>query len=135
MSEVWSQKKTKNNLSTPLPLYLVLKMCDDELQPDECEAARSFMNAFLAKQKSPELKDALDKIVGFVRGNEPLPVIECQQTKNRAGMLWYMSGYCLCSRFYKCRYQGQIEMVEGKEKALCTKFGIEQTQCYTGEGI
>jgi len=110
-------------------------MSDDELQPDECEAARSFMNAFLAKKSSPELKNDLDKIVGFVRGNEPLPVIECQQTKNRAGMLWYMSGYCLCSRFYKCRYQGSVEVIDGKERAVCNKFNDNQTQCNTGEGI
>ena len=102
---------------------LPLKMCDDELSSDECETARSFMNAFLAKKSSPELKNDLDKIVGFVRGVEPLMVSECLQAKKVQYMVWYHYGYCLCSRFYKCRYQSEGYVItEGRERAACNKF-------------
>ena len=70
-------------------------------------------------------KDGLDGLVGFERGVEPMLVTECLSTKSKNDMLWYFGGYCLCSRFYKCRFQSEgVVIVEGKERAVCTKYGV-----------
>lgn len=65
----------------------------------------------------------LDDLMGFERGYEPLTVSECLQSKK--GGMWYLHGYCLCARFYKCRYQGSIEREEDvflrKERVTCIK--------------
>jgi hypothetical protein len=75
-------------------------------------------------EKEKEQVRGLDELVGFVRGNEPLLVSECIQAKNRESMIWYFGGYCLCSRFYKCRFQSDgVVIMEGKERAVCCKYG------------
>ena len=90
------------------------EMCEDEKLKDESKEANEFIDALLKK--------TLDDHVGFVRGHEPMMVTECISAKNKPSMLWYFSGYCLCSRFYSCRHQGRIEIVEGKERSTCTKY-------------
>lgn len=66
----------------------------------------------------------LDEVLGFPRGHEPELVKKCIDTSNRSAMLWYGDGYCLCSRFYKCRYQSDgFVIVDGKERAVCCKYG------------
>lgn len=76
------------------------------------------------KPTNEEMQKKLDEIVGFQRGNEPELVIDCIKAPNRSAMIWYQEGYCLCSRFYKCRYQSDgIVIIDGKEKAVCCKYG------------
>ena len=70
------------------------------------------------------VEDSLDGLVGFERANEPMLVSECLQAKGKNSMLWYMGGFCLCSRFYKCRYQGGLVVVEGRERAVCCKYEV-----------
>ena len=73
---------------------------------------------------SEEGQKKLDELVGFARGNEPELVKNCIDAKNRSDMIWYMEGYCLCTRFYRCRYQSDGTVIkEGKERAVCCKYG------------
>jgi hypothetical protein len=111
-------------------------MSEDEFSQDESEYAQQFLDALQKKEAEDKKRlKGLDAIVGYERGNEPMLVAECIQAKTKPYMVWYFGGYCLCSRFYKCRHQGSIEVVEGRERAVCTKYDNDHTQCSTGESV
>jgi hypothetical protein len=97
-------------------------------RPSEQDTAQ-FIEALLKRTNATRsgTQAELDKIVGFVRGKEPMTVAECIDAKNRSGMLFYdtSTGYCLCSRFYKCRFQSDTyDVIEGKEKLRCVKYEV-----------
>lgn len=65
----------------------------------------------------------LDELVGFSRQYEPTLVRKCKEAGTRSEMMWHIDGYCGCSRFYKCRYQGGcLEVHEGIMMARCHKY-------------
>lgn len=112
-------------------------MSEDELSMDESKYAQDFLDALFKrdKEKNKNLQ-GLDKVVGYERGREPELVMKCIDAPNRSAMMWYSEGYCLCSRFYKCRYQsGGFVIIDGRERAVCNKYDFDQTQCCTGESI
>jgi len=95
---------------------------DDKLRDESAEAGE-FMDALLKKKKQ-DAQQSMDDLVGYERNSSPMLVQECTQAKNKSEMIWFFGGYCLCSRFYKCQYQSDgYQIVEGKEKFLCTRFG------------
>ena len=58
--------------------------------------------------------DKLDEIVGFPRIRNAGLVGECQNggwNNSKETMVFYLKGYCRCSLFYYCKYQGAIKTV------------------------